>query len=94
MFCLSVVVFFRCLRPLHNHLHGFVVVALNLQIRNPAVALSCGNLTMPEKVLNGSQMRIGVEKLSGHGMAKPMTGDIQLTFARIGFHPLLDAAHG
>ena len=89
-----VIIFPLCLRPLQNHLHRLVVVSLNLEVRYPAVALRGGNLIMPQKVLNGSKISIGVEKLRGHGVAQPMTGDVQLAFSRIVFHPLLDASHG
>ncbi len=82
-----------CLRPLQNHFHGFVVVSLDLEIRDPAVPLGGGDLAMPEKVLNGRKVRIGIEKLRGHGVAQPMAGDVQFAFARIVFHSLLDAAH-
>ena len=48
---------------------------------------------MPKKVLKGSQISIGVEKLSGHGVVKTMAGDIESGFSCIGFHPLLEASH-
>ena len=89
-----VVILSSCLRPLQDHFHGLVVVSLDLEVRDPAVPLGRGNLIVPQEVLNGSQIRIGVEKLSGHGMAKAMARDIQLAFTRIGFHPLLDASDG
>jgi len=87
-----VILLFSCLRPLQDHLHGFVVVSLDLEVRYPAVPLGCGDLAMPQEVLDGSQGSIGVEKLSGHGMAKPVAGDVQPAFSRIGFHSLLDAS--
>ena len=83
-----------CLRPLQNHLHRLVIVSLDLEVGDPAVPLRCGNLPMPQEVLNGSKISIGIEKLSGHGVAKPMAGDVQFAFSRIGFYPLLDASHG
>ena len=89
-----VVILSSCLRPLQNHFHGLVVVSLDLEVRYPAVPLGCGNLAMPQKVLNGSKIRIGVEELSGHGVAKTMAGDVQPGFSGIIFHPLLDASHG
>ncbi len=89
-----VIISLLCLRPLQDHLHRFIVVSLDLEVRDPAVPLGCGNLAMPQKVLNGSQIRISVEKLGGHGVAQPMAGDVQLAFPRIVFHSLLDAAHG
>jgi hypothetical protein len=49
---------------------------------------------MPQEVLNGSQIRIGIEKLSGHRVAKAMAGHVQSAFSGIIFHPLLDASHG
>ena len=82
-----------CLRPLQNHLHGLVVVSLDLEVCYPAVALRCGNLAMSQKVLNGSKVGIGIEKLRGHGVAKPMTRDVQPALSRIVFDPLLDTSH-
>ena len=87
-----VVIFFLCLRPLQDHLHGLVVVSLDLEVRYPAVALGCGNLAMSQEVLDGSKISIGIEKLRGHGMAKPMTRGAQPALSRIGFDPLLDAS--
>lgn len=43
--------------------------------------------------LNGREVSIGVEKLSGHGVAKQMAGDVQ-AFFRIIFDSLLDATYG
>src|SRR3990172_4935407 len=88
-----VVILLLCLRPLQNHLHGLVVVSLDLEVRYPAVALRGGDLTMPQKVLNGSKVSISIEKLRGHGVAKPMTRDVEPTFSRIVFDPLLDASY-
>ena len=82
------------LRPLQDHLHRLVVVSLDFEVGDPAVPLGRGNLTMAQEVLNSSQVRIGVEKLSGHGVAEAMAGDVQPAFSCIGFHPLLDASHG
>jgi hypothetical protein len=44
---------------------------------------------MAQEFLDGSQVCIGVEKLSGHGVAEAMAGDVQLAFPRIRFHLLL-----
>lgn len=68
-----VFVLILCLRPLQNYLHGLVVVSLDLEVRYPAVALRCGNLAMPQEILNGRKVSIGVEELRGHSVAKPMT---------------------
>ena len=87
-----VVILLLCLRPLQDHLHGLVVVSLDLEVRYPAVALRGGNLAMPQEVLNGRQISIGVEKLRGHGVAKPMTRDVESALSRIVFDPLLDAS--
>ena len=89
-----VLILSSCLCPLQDHLHGLVVVSLDFEVRDPAVTLCRSNLTMAQEVLNGGQIRIGVEKLSGHGVAKAMAGDVQPAFSRIVFHPLLDASHG
>ena len=88
-----VVILFWCLRPLQDHLDGLVVVSLDLEVCYPAVALRGGDLAMPQKVLNGRKVSIGIEELRGHSMAKPMTRDVQSTFSRIVFDPLLDASH-
>ena len=68
-----VLILSSCLRPLQDYLHGLVVVSLDLEVRYPAVALGCGNLAMAQEVLDGRKASIGVEKLRGHGVAKPMT---------------------
>ena len=88
-----VVILFLRLRPLQYHLHGLIVVSLDLEVRYPAVALRCGNLAMPQEILDGSKVSIGIEKLRGHGVAKPMTRDVQPALSRIIFDPLLDASH-
>jgi len=72
-----VLLLLSCLRPLQDHRHGLVVVSLDLEVRNPAVPLGGGYLAMPHKVLNGRKVRIGIEKLRGHSVPKPMTRDIQ-----------------
>ena len=72
---------------------ALVVVSLDLEVRYPAVPLGCGNLAMPQEVLDGSKVSIGVEKLRGHGVAKPMTRDVQPALSRIAFDPLLDASN-
>jgi hypothetical protein len=87
------VIFFLCLRPLQNDLHGFVIVSLDLEVGYATVALRCGNLAMPQEILDGSEVSIGVEELRGHGVAKSMTRDIEAALSRIGFDPLLDASH-
>ena len=66
------VILFLCLRPLQDHLHGLVVVSLDLEVRYPTVALRGGNLAMAQEILDGRQVRVGIEKLRGHGVAKPM----------------------
>ena len=81
-----------CLRPLQNYLHSLVVVSLDLEVRYPAVALGCRNLAMPQEILDGRKVRIGIEKLRGHGVAKPMTRDVQLALSRIVFDPFSDGA--
>jgi hypothetical protein len=44
-----------------EHLHGLVVVSLDLEVCYSTVALRCGNLAMPhQKVLNGRNVRIGI----------------------------------
>jgi len=87
-----VLILFSCLRPLQDYLHGLVVVSLDLEVRYTAVALGGGNLAMPQEILDSSKASIGVEKLCGHGVAKPMTRDAQVALSRIVFDPLLDAS--
>ena len=90
---LILVIFFLGPRPLQDHLHGLIVVSLDFEVRYPAVALRGGNLSMPQEVLNRRKVRIGIEKLRGHGVAKSMTRDVQPALSRIVFDPLLDASH-
>jgi len=85
-------ILFLCLRPLQNYLHGFVVVPLDLEVGYPAVALGCSNLAVSQEALYSRKGRIGIEKLRGHGVTKPMAGDVQLALSRIGFHSLLDSS--
>ncbi len=87
-----VVILFLCLRSLQDHLHGLVVVSLDLDVRHLAVALGCGNLAMPQEILDGRQIGISVEQLRSHGVAKPMTRDVQAALSRIVFDPLLNAS--
>jgi len=83
-----------CLRLLQNHPHRLVVVSLDLEVRYPAIALGRGDLAMSEEILDRSQIRIGVQKLRGHGVTKLMTRDPQPALSRIVFDPLLDASDG
>jgi hypothetical protein len=88
-----ILILLLCLRPLQDHLHGLVVISLDLEVRHPAVALRGGNLAMPQEFLNGSKISIGVEKLCGHSVPKPMTRDVQLALSRIVFDPLLNTSY-
>ena len=56
--------------------------ALDLKVRYSAVALGCRNLAVPQKILDGNKGSIGVKRLCSHGVAKPMTRDIQAALSR------------
>ncbi len=49
---------------------------------------------MPQKILDGHQIRIGIQELRRHRMAEMVTGDFQPRLARIVFHPFLDSPNG
>ena len=55
---------FTWLDPLQNDLDSLVIVPLHLQVWYPAVPLCRGNLAMSQKVLDGDEVGIGIEKLS------------------------------
>ncbi len=88
-----VIIFLLYLRPLQNHLYRLVVVSLDLEVGDPAVPLCGRDLTMPQEVLNGSKVCIGVEELRGHRVAKAMAGNVEFAFSRIVLHPLLNASY-
>jgi hypothetical protein len=48
---------------------------------------------MPQEILDRCKIRVSIEKLRGHGVAKPMTGNPQPALSGIRFHPLLDPSH-
>ena len=76
----------------HDHLHGVEVIPLDLEIRDPAVALRGLDVAVPEQILDRAQIGIGVEKLRGHRVPQMMTRDAEPGFAGIKLHALLDAA--
>lgn len=49
---------------------------------------------MSQKILNGDEIRIGVQELGGHGVSQVMTGELEGHLGRIALHPLLDAPDG
>lgn len=66
---------------MQDQLHRLVVVSLDVvdvEVCNAAVTLCGRHLAMAQEVLNGRQIGIGVEKLRGHGMPKPMTRDAEM----------------
>ena len=88
------IILFLGLHSLQNQLHCLVVVSLDFEVRYPAVALSGGDLTMPQEILDRRKISVGIEKLRGHSVAKPMTGDRQPALSCIVFDPLLNPSHG
>lgn len=48
---------------------------------------------MSQKILNGDEIRIGVQELGGHGVSQVVTGELEVRLSRIALHPLLDTAH-
>jgi len=60
---------FSTTRSLHNHLHGLVIIPLDLTIRDTAVALRGGNPSVAQEILDRYQLCIGIEHLSCHRMA-------------------------
>jgi len=52
---------------------------LDLEVRYPAVALGGGNLAMPQQVLDGGKISIGVEgSQEGQGSQKGQTFKIRI----------------
>src|SRR5271157_407400 len=78
---------------LYDELDSFVVITLYLRVRHAAVALGRGDVRMPEKVLDGRDIRIGIEELRGHRVAQTVTGDFNLTLPCIVFDTFLDTSH-
>jgi hypothetical protein len=58
----------------HDFGDGSVVVTLHLPIGDLAVAFRRLDAGMPQKILDGDEIRIGIEQLGGHGVTKLMTG--------------------
>jgi hypothetical protein len=45
---------------MHDHLHGFIVIPLDFEVGDLAVALGSGNPGVPQEILDGGQVRIGI----------------------------------
>jgi hypothetical protein len=71
-----------------------VVLSLDFEVCYSAVTPGCGNLAIPQEILDSSKVSIGIEKLCGHGVAKSMTRDVEPALSRIVFDPFLDTSHG
>ncbi len=61
--------------PEHYLFDRLVIIPLNFKIGYSAITLSGFDPGMAQEILDGDQVRIGVEKLGGHGMPKLMTRD-------------------
>ena len=57
---------------------GVLIITLHLEIGDLAIALRRLDPGVPQQILDRHQIRIGVEQLSGHGVAQLMAAD---------FHP-------
>ena len=62
--------------PLHHLLHSSMVIPLNFEIGNPAVALRGLDSRVPEEILNGYQVGICIQQLGCHRMPELVTGDL------------------
>ena len=56
---------------------GLLIIALHLEIGDPAVALSGPDPRMPQQILDRHQRRIGIEQLRRHGVPQLMAADLQ-----------------
>jgi hypothetical protein len=84
-------------RSLHNHLHGFAVISLDFQVGHPAVTLAGSDGVVPQQVLDGGEIGIGMEHLRGHGMTQMMTqgqGVHKCGADRLQFPPLSGRVEG
>jgi hypothetical protein len=57
-------------RLLQNHLHRFVIIPLDFEIRDPCIALGGFDSGVSQQILDGDKVRISIEQLGSHGMAK------------------------
>ena len=76
---------------MHDYRHGFKVISHDFGVRNGAVPLSRAYAAVPEQILDGNDLGLCVEQLSGHGMAQLMATDSEAGLFRIVLDSFLDA---
>jgi hypothetical protein len=69
-----------------------MIIPLNFEIGNPAVALGGLDSRVPEEILNGYQVGISIQQLGCHRMPELVTGDRYTGLSGVSFHPFLDAS--
>ena len=79
-------------RLLHDHLHSIEVISLHFEIRYPAIPLGRFYIAVSKKILDGAKISVRIEELRGHLVPEMMAGNMELCFAGILFHTLLNAA--
>ena len=55
--------------------------------------MGSGDAAVAEQILDGDNVRIGVEHLRGHGVAQLVAADIQTCLFCIMLHAILNATH-
>ena len=78
---------------MHDDLHGFKVISHDFGIRNGAVPLSRADAAVPEQILDGDDLGLCIEQLSGHGVAQLVATDPEAGLFRIVLDSFLDAPH-
>ena len=57
---------------MHHLLYGFIVIPFDFEVGYLAVSLGGGNPVMSQEILDGGQVRIGIEELGCHGVPELM----------------------
>ena len=93
MFCClsSKIIIHSC--PFDHLLDSLKVIPLHFQVAHPAITLRCFDAAMAQKILDGDQVRIGIEQLGGHGVAQLVAGYRQACFFGIILHAFLDPSY-
>jgi len=79
---------------MHEKLHRLEVVPLYLHVGHPAVPLSGAQAAVSKEILDGHNVRVGIEQLRGHRVPELMTASPEPSFVGIILHSLLDPADG
>ena len=61
-------------RLLQNHLHRLVIISLDFEVGNARIPLCGFDSGVSQQILDGDKVRISIDQLGSHGVAKMMTG--------------------